>query len=200
MESQAAIRLGELEDFRFELSSMMKKVSDGVKLSQRDVERVNELYEKLELKGDKAEIALKVDKTDLKRAYGNLSKRIDQFKDDLKRTAEARLSPVHEDAAVTTKKIDLECLSCGQEVASADNQREGRPMSRYPDRRLNRFGHGFSKLLPILNNLTLNLNHRRVRSDAVSRDQVRPLRLRTNESERALSTTRLQSQTTTPMR
>jgi hypothetical protein len=140
-ESQTAARLAELEELRNEVGVVMRKASEGVRLSEKDVERLHELYDKIELKGDRAEVAQKVDRAELKKAYSSLTKKIESFREEVKRDLETDLKPSPEPAA-TTRRLDQECLSCGQEVPQAREERG-----------IRRFGHGFSRLLPMLNSL-----------------------------------------------
>ena len=203
MEIQTSARLGEMEEFKGEIAAVMKKVEDGSKLSQKDMEKLNELYDKVESKGDKVEVAQKVDRTELKKAYSALSKKIEQYRETVKRAPE-QTGLAKDEPAATTRKIEVGCLSCGHEL-SPQPVRELRLVTQSSDRRLNRFGHGFSKLLPMLNALTAKDRHLRVLYEAVTHtnssvEKVRHVRLKTNESERGLSTTRRQSTSTTPNR
>jgi len=140
-ESQTAARLAELEALRNEVGVVMKKASEGARLSEKDVERLHALYDKVELKGDRTEVAQKVDRAELKKAYSTLTKKIENFREEVKQGLETERRPSPEPAA-TTRRLDQECLSCGQEV----------PQGR-EERGLRRFGHGFSRLLPMLNSL-----------------------------------------------
>lgn len=139
-ENQTTARLAELEGLRNEVGAVMKKASEGVRLSNLDMERLHELYLKVELKGDRTEVAQKVDRVELKKAYLSLTKKIESFREEVKQGLEAeRPSP---EPAATTRRLDQECLSCGQEI----------PQTR-EERGIRRFGHGFSRLLPMLNSL-----------------------------------------------
>ena len=151
-ESQGAARLAEMESFRSEIETVLSKVMDGVKLNKRDFENLSELYEKLDLKGDKSELAQKVDKGELRKAYAKLQARIDSFREEVKRLAEPSPPAVLEEAAASTRRLETGCLSCGQGVPSMETERDWKhATAQFPSRSsMGKFGHGFSKLLPML--------------------------------------------------
>jgi len=152
-DTQNIARLNDMERFRGEVETVLRKVMDGVKLNQRDYEKMSELYEQLETKGDKAELSKKVDKVELKRAYAALNRKINSCKEEVRRAVVTPPPPVSpkEEAAVRTRRLDFGCLSCGAEVSSPEPAElsPGLPVSRG----LQKYGHGFSKLLPIINDL-----------------------------------------------
>jgi hypothetical protein len=152
-DSQNIARLNDMEKFRGEVEKVLRKVTDGVKLNQRDYEKMSELYEQMETKGDKAELGKKVDKAELKKAYAELNRKIKSCREEVRRVVVTPLPPTSpkEEAAVRTRRLDFGCLSCGAEVSSPEPA-ELSPGFPSP-RGLQKYGHGFSKLLPIINDL-----------------------------------------------
>lgn len=152
-DSQNIARLNDMEKFRGEVEKVLRKVTDGVKLNQRDYEKMSELYEQMETKGDKAELGKKVDKAELKKAYAELNRKIKSCREEVRKVVVTPLPPTSpkEEAAVRTRRLDFGCLSCGAEVSSPEPA-ELSPGFPSP-RGLQKYGHGFSKLLPIINDL-----------------------------------------------
>ena len=197
-------RLTEMEKFRLEVETVLAKVMEGVKLSKRDYEMLNELYEQMETKGDKAELAQKVDKGELRKAYSSLVKKIEGFKEEVRKVNEAQVPIVvkEEPAAGTVRKLDLGCLSCGHEVSSPDTDRELRHSTPGLVRGIHKYGHGFSKLLPILNDM-VTPQHRRNNSEVqpgtTSTERMKRLRVRIPESLPTSVSTRVHTTSSTPL-
>lgn len=160
-DAQNIARLNDMERFRGEVETVLRKVMDGVKLNQRDYEKMSELYEQLDTKGDKAELSKKVDKVELKRAYAALNRKINSCKEEVRRAVVTPPPPAlpKEEAAVRTRRLDFGCLSCGAEVSSPEPA-ELSPGFPVPRGGLQKYGHGFSKLLPIINDL-VSPSHKR---------------------------------------
>jgi hypothetical protein len=162
--------LKQMEELRQYVSSMMEKVSQGAKLSINDLEKLNDVMSMLETKGDKTEIRTKVDKMELKRTHRILSKRIEDLQKELKRSETLQQLPApREDPVLIKTRFDHECLACGQEVPFQQWKREWKAPGRFPETRF-RLGPGFSKLLPVLKELsdvylTQKAGHHKVMSE-----------------------------------
>jgi hypothetical protein len=154
-EQQLSQSIKQLEELRQNVSGIMAKVQEGSKLNQKDLEKLNELYRQLEGKSDREEISQKVDKRDLNRAYRFLSKKIESLSKDMERTERASTSQLEEPAALR-KKLDAQCLACGQDVGAIPLKldREWKSWGRFPPNTYRviarQFGPGFSKILPML--------------------------------------------------
>jgi chromosome segregation ATPase len=72
--SQAYLRY--MEDVKTEMEGILSKVNDGLKLSQRDFEKIAELFEMVGSKGDRVDLEGKAGKEDLKRAAHLLAHRV----------------------------------------------------------------------------------------------------------------------------
>ena len=72
--SQAYLRY--MEDVKTEMEGILSKVNDGLKLSQRDFEKISELFEMVGSKGDRVDLEGKAGKEDLKRAAHLLAHRV----------------------------------------------------------------------------------------------------------------------------
>ena len=131
----------------------MDKVKEGSRLTQLDMVRINELYGMLQGKTDKDELFNKVDKPELKRAYRFLAKRvtitqIETLKKEVKLTEQQlTLHQNKDEPLLFKKKLDLECIACGQSLSTDQSYREPRNWQKMPPSNL-RFGPGFSKILP----------------------------------------------------
>mmetsp|Transcript_8929 Transcript_8929/g.17254 ORF Transcript_8929/g.17254 Transcript_8929/m.17254 type:complete len:873 (+) Transcript_8929:27-2645(+) len=149
-EQQVTQSIKQLEELRYNVSEIMAKLQEGNKLNQRDLEKLNELYRMLEGKSDREEILQKVDKRDLNRAYRFLSKKIETLGKEVEKSERASTSHVDEPAAVR-KKLDAQCLACGQDINPIPLKldREWKSWGKFPPNTY-RFGPGFSKILPIL--------------------------------------------------
>ena len=146
--------LKQMEDLRKYVSTMMEKVNEGAKLSQSDLEKLNEVMATLEEKGDKTEIRTKVDKIELKKTHRTLSRRIEALQKELKRSESMQqMQPQREDPLMIKTRFEHECLACGQEVPFPNWQREWKASKRFPETRF-RLGPGFSKILPVLKELS----------------------------------------------
>lgn len=146
--------LKQMEDLRLYVSSMMEKVGQGAKLSQNDLEKLNDVMSMLEAKGDKTEIRTKVDKMELKRTHRILSKRIEDLQKELKRSESLQQLPApREDPVLIKTRFDHECLACGQEVPLQQWKRGWKAPGRFPETKF-RLGPGFSKILPVLKELS----------------------------------------------
>lgn len=146
--------LKQMEDLRLYVSSMMEKVGQGAKLSQNDLEKLNDVMSMLEAKGDKTEIRTKVDKMELKRTHRILSKRIEDLQKELKRSESLQQLPApREDPVIIKTRFDHECLACGQEVPFQQWKRGWKAPGRFPETKF-RLGPGFSKILPVLKELS----------------------------------------------
>lgn len=132
-DQQLTQSIKQLEELRTNVSEIMMKLSEGSKLNQRDLEKLNELYRQLEGKSDREEILQKVDKRDLNRAYRFLSKKIESLSKDVERTDKVSTSHVDEPAAVR-KKLEAQCLACGKDISPTPLKldREWRSWGRFP--------------------------------------------------------------------
>ena len=195
LDAQRIARLSDMEKFKGEMDAVMRKVTDGIKLNQRDYEKIEELYEQLDKKGDKAELTRKVDKEELKKAYLALSRKINSCREEVRRTVVTPPPPSvpREEAAVRIKKFEFGCLSCGADVSSPEPTTESSP--GFPSYRgLQKYGHGFSKLLPILSDLVSPV-HKRGTSDLNRLGTERHKPMNRREVETANYTHRLQNET-----
>lgn len=146
----------ELEEMKASLSDIINKMREGNKLNHKDVNKLNELYEIIEHKGDKDEILQKVDKNELKKAYRFLSKKIETLQKDLKKAADTQLAQQNrEEPYILRKSVGTECLACGQTLSKARAKSEAKIWNKMPVHSMKvnnkQFGPGFSKLLPLIN-------------------------------------------------
>lgn len=156
IESASAGRVAEMERLKESVEGVLGKVMEGGRLNRRDYELVKDLYDRVDQKADRTELPTKVDRVELQKAYAVLSKKLEVYREEAKKHVEVVL-PVREEAAGTFKRLDVGCLSCGQEIKG---EIEGRNATPGPVLGLPRYGHGFSKLLPMLNDLVTPLHKR----------------------------------------
>lgn len=182
IESASASRIAEMEQLKDNVEGILGKVMDGARLNRRDFELVKDLYERVDQKADKAELPTKVDRVELQKAYAALTKKLEVYREEAKKQVEI-VQPVREEAAGTFKRLDIGCLSCGQEVKG---EIESRNVTPGPVSGLQRYGHGFSRLLPMLNDLITPL-HKRGQSEMqqfCSTDRLRRAGSRMQHSSR----------------
>ena len=182
IESASASRIAEMEQLKDNVEGVLGKVMDGARLNRRDFELVKDLYERVDQKADKAELPTKVDRVELQKAYATLTKKLEMYREEAKKQVEI-VQPVREEAAGTFKRLDTGCLSCGQEVKGEIDSRNVTPG---PLSGLQRYGHGFSRLLPMLNDLITPL-HKRGQSEIqqfCSSDRLRRAGSRMQHSSR----------------
>jgi len=182
IESASANRVAEMERLKESVEGVLGKVQDGARLNRRDYELVKDLYDRVDQKADRAELPTKVDRVELQKAYAVLAKKLEVYREEAKKQVEVA-QPVREEAAGTFKRLDIGCLSCGQEVKG---EVDGRNATPGPSLGLPRYGHGFSKLLPMLNDLITPL-HRRGQSEVrqvCSTDRLRRAGSRLQSSSR----------------
>jgi hypothetical protein len=171
-----------MEQLKDNVEGVLGKVMDGARLNRRDFELVKDLYERVDQKADKAELPTKVDRVELQKAYAALTKKLEVYREEAKKQVEI-VQPVREEAAGTFKRLDIGCLSCGQEVKG---EIESRNVTPGPVSGLQRYGHGFSRLLPMLNDLITPL-HKRGQSEMqqfCSTDRLRRAGSRMQHSSR----------------
>ena len=143
--------LGYIEQLRSEMKDIIAKFETNKALSQRDVDRVNEMYTVLDTKMSKEDLSAKVDRTELVRIYRLLKRKTDELAHALKRAETCALGSGREEVLMSRKKLDLECASCGQGlVEGMDLQSQSfQPWGRFPARS-NLVGPGFSHILASL--------------------------------------------------
>lgn len=142
--------LGHVEQLRAELKDIIAKFEANKALSQRDMDRINEMYTVLDTKTSKEDLNSKVDRSELVRIYRLLKRKTDDLAHALKR-AETCTGSGREDVLISRKKLELECASCGQGlVEGMDPQNQSfQPWGRFPTRG-NLVGPGFSHILASL--------------------------------------------------
>lgn len=143
--------LGHVEQLRAEMKDIIAKFETNKALSQRDVDRINEMYSVLDTKMSKDDLSSKVDRSELVRIYRLLKRKTDELAQALKRAETSALGSGREEVLMSRKKLDLECASCGQVlVEGMDPQNQSfQPWGRFPARG-NLVGPGFSHILASL--------------------------------------------------
>lgn len=152
IDSTATRYLKHLEEVKMEVQTVMGKVSEGVRLSQREGESVAELFAIVGNKGDKSALDEKANREDLRKASQLLSQRISDLKASLHRLESAQADTRHQAREAFLTKGGSECLSCGHDtIPSKDPVRV--PM-----------GPGFSRLLGYLGTLVEEKETRHIRT------------------------------------
>ena len=184
LESADADRIYDMEKLKENVDMVLGKIKDGARLNKRDFDYIKDMYDKIDQKADKADLPQKVDRLELQKAYVKLAKKLEEYREEAQKKEVVTVQPQgKEEAAGTFRRIDVGCLSCGQEVAGETETRNITPGTCHG---LPRYGHGFSKLLPMLTDL-LTPSHRRTHSDfrqTCSTDRMRPTYSRAPTSNR----------------
>lgn len=114
------------EELRSNVGDVMSKISEGTRLNQRDMQKINDVFVVLEAKGNKEDIMQKVDKNELKKTYRYLSKKIDDLQRKLKVAEENKeISKPRDDPTMFKQKLGMECLACGQELSIVQHNHKG---------------------------------------------------------------------------